>query len=164
MERLSSRLANRHKWIQTWLSPTLIIIGAIIFILSNFDSSKPLPTLNIAVLLGIAAYTIHLRGRKLQEVSYDNSNIYIRQNQQEEIIPLSSIKNVELKSLFGGYQVDFYQINGQAGHILFLPSSWYPLNFRSQDKKVEEFRVAIAKAKRLSMATHASRGLHSLTA
>lgn len=98
------------------------------------------------------AYTLHRRGRKLSKLAYDHENLCLAEGTQEEIIPLWQVKQVELTTLNGGYRIDFHPGACQHDYLLFLPSFWYPLNFKKQDAKIERFRESIYQAKRARQA------------
>lgn len=146
IHRLSSRLAGKHKALQTWGSPLLLALAGLAY---SFSSYPQLSFVEIfyGTQLTLGAYLLHKRGQRLEELRYDKDYLYRKQEGQEELIPLTAIHNVELKTFFGGYQIDFYTAVGPGSSLLFLPSALYPLNFRSQDQKIERFKLAIQRAK-----------------
>lgn len=85
---------------------------------------------------------------KLKDVSYDSENLYIIEDGLEEQIPFYEIKDVEIKSLNGVYQFNFFNKNLYDGSITCKTSMWYPFNYRKVDSELNRVRSLIRKAHR----------------
>ena len=145
--RLSSRLAGRHKWLHMWVYPSALLLSWGLYIL--FMSDRDLFFLiHYSVWVLLFAYVLHTRGRKLYQLSYDSENLYLAEGKQEEIIPLWQVRKASLISLNGSFRIEFAPGAAAHDHILFLPSFWYPLNFKFQDARVELFQQAVERARR----------------
>jgi hypothetical protein len=85
--------------------------------------------------------------RKLQQVYFDESYLYVNQKGQELLIPLENVESVEISSLGGVYKVNLYHTELPGTHFYFKTSLWYPLNASAKDKLVNELRYRIDRAK-----------------
>jgi hypothetical protein len=83
---------------------------------------------------------------KLKDVSYDSENLYIVEDKYEEQIPFHEIKDVEIKSLNGIYQFNFFNKNLYDGYIRCKTSMWYPFNYRKVDSELNRVRSMVRKA------------------
>lgn len=85
---------------------------------------------------------------RLKELSYDDENLYIVEKGVEEQIPFHEVKDVEIVSLDGVYQFNFFNKNLHEGAVRCKTSMWYPLNFKTIDKELNRVRALIQKAHR----------------
>ena len=147
--RLSSRIAGRHKVLQTYVYPALVVAVWLVIALVYYLDEEKLPDLiYISLWVAALAYMLHNRGKKLYPLAYDQESLYLQHDGQEEIIPLWQINGIELTNLNGGYRIDFNNNYNTVGQVLFLPSFWYPLNFKKMDAKVAAFEKAVWAAKK----------------
>jgi hypothetical protein len=146
--RLSSRLAGRHKGLQTFVYPLIVVLGWSTLAPTVLTDRNWFFLLYWSFFILFLAYKLHSRGKKLRQLYYDQENLYVQEKGQEEIIPLWQVRNVTLTSLNGGYRIDLNKAASAHDYILFLPSFWYPLNFKKQDARVERFQQAILAAKK----------------
>jgi len=85
----------------------------------------------------------------LKQVSYDEQNLYVQQDDFESQIPFYRIKNVELISLDGVYKFVLIDNDQFGDTVLCKPSIWYPFTYKKVDKELQEIRNRIAKVKEL---------------
>jgi len=85
---------------------------------------------------------------RLKELSYDDENLYIIERGVEEQIPFHEVRDVEIVSLDGVYQFNFFNKQLHDGAIRCKTSMWYPLNFKTVDKELNRVRGLIIKAHR----------------
>ncbi|MCP4457880.1 MAG: hypothetical protein GY816_07640 [Cytophagales bacterium] len=83
---------------------------------------------------------------RLKDLSYDDENLYIIENDVEEQIPFHEIRDVEIVSLDGIYQFNFFNKQLHGGVIRCKTSMWYPLNFKTVDRELNRVRGLIRKA------------------
>jgi len=86
--------------------------------------------------------------KKVHRVEFDDSFLYVLRRNQDTIIPLENIKNVQIKSLVGFYQIDLHHAEDFGSQLYFKPSLFYPLNFKKKDALVDALREGILVAKR----------------
>lgn len=145
MTSLSSKFSVKYKKLLLVAVPAAGL-GLIALLLGtkgiSLGSILQLPTIFILTFL------ITKRTFLLKEVSYDSSDLYIKENRQEEIIPLEAIASVELKSIGGQWDIHFKPGFSNRKRLVFIPDMRYPLNFRKVDGMVANFRTAIKKAKK----------------
>jgi hypothetical protein len=84
----------------------------------------------------------------LKSISYDDSSVYYEKKGFEVQIPFEEIKDIEIKTLTGIYNINLYQPSQDGKKIPFKMSMWYPLNFKTQDEKVNVLRDKIERYKR----------------
>jgi len=85
--------------------------------------------------------------RKLHQVSFDQEFLYVTGKSQDLVIPLENIKDVEIKTMGGVYQITLYHPEQVGEAFFFKPSLLYPLNFKKKDALVDLLRRNIALAK-----------------
>ena len=85
---------------------------------------------------------------RLKDLSYDDENLYIIESGVEEQIPFHEVKDVEIVSLDGVYQFNFFNKNLHKGAVRCKTSMWYPLNFKTVDKELNRVRGLIRKEHR----------------
>jgi hypothetical protein len=93
-------------------------------------------------------------------VEFDDEFLYVLQPGQDILIPLENIKEVEIKSLGGVYEVELFNPEQLGKKFYFKPSLLYPFNFKKKDALVDILRSNINKA--LSKKQHfQANALHS---
>ena len=83
--------------------------------------------------------------KKLKTISYDDSSVYYEKDGYEVQIPFEEIKNIEL---YEGWAINLYRPAQDGDRIMFLPSIWYPFNFRKKDAEIDKLRDKIDQFKR----------------
>ncbi len=83
---------------------------------------------------------------KIKEISYDEENLYVHEQDYEIQIPYHQVKDVEIISLGGLYKFTLLRHDQFGREVICKPSIWYPLNYRKIDKKLNKIRSMIRKA------------------
>jgi hypothetical protein len=86
--------------------------------------------------------------RKVFHVEFDEEFLYLIQKEADILIPLQNIKDVELKTMGGLYEIKLYSPEIVGDLIYYKPSLLYPFNFRTKDAIADKLRSNIEKAKR----------------
>jgi hypothetical protein len=115
----------------------------------NRFSQRPIESLFMPAMWGSIFFLwswvkIH---KKVPRVEFDDNFLYVIRRNQDTIIPLENIKDVEIKSLMGFYQIDLYNPEDFGSQLYFKPSLFYPFNFRKKDALVTMLRKNIKAAK-----------------
>ncbi len=84
--------------------------------------------------------------RNVHRVEFDDDFLYVIQKGQDILIPLENIKEVDIKTLGGVYEVELYQAEQLGKKFYFKPSLLYPFNFKKKDESVNILRRNINKA------------------
>jgi hypothetical protein len=98
--------------------------------------------------------------RNVHRVEFDDEFLYVLQPSQDILIPLENIKEVEIKSLGGVYEVELFNPEQLGKKFYFKPSLLYPFNFKRKDALVDILRSNINKALRKKQHFQAN-ALHS---
>jgi hypothetical protein len=98
--------------------------------------------------------------RNVYRVEFDDEFLYVLQKGQDILIPLENIKEVEIKSLGGVYEVELFNPEQLGKKFYFKPSLLYPFNFKRKDALVDILRSNINKALRKKQHFQAN-ALHS---
>ncbi len=85
---------------------------------------------------------------KLKNISYDDSSVYYEKKGFEVQIPFEEIRDIEIKTVTGIYNINLYRPSQDGKKVPFKMSLWYPLNFKAQDEKVDVLRDKIDRHKR----------------
>jgi len=148
IRNLSTRYFRTYKYGVVLL--TLVAIG--FFVLRALEKFKqsPIETLGmtgmwISIIFLWNWIRIH---KKVYQVEFDEDYLYIIRGNQDTIIPLENIKDVQIKSLVGFYQIDLYSPEDFGSQLYFKPSLLYPLNFKKKDALVDALRKNVVGAKR----------------
>jgi len=86
--------------------------------------------------------------RNVHQVEFDDEFLYVIQKRQDILIPLENIKEVDIKSLGGVYEVELFNAEQLGKVFYFKPSLLYPFNFKKKDALVNVLRSNINKALR----------------
>lgn len=86
--------------------------------------------------------------RKVYHVEFDDEFLYLIQKQADILIPLQNIKDVQLKTMGGLYEIKLYSPEIVGDLIYYKPSLLYPFNFKAKDAIANKLRYNIEKAKR----------------
>jgi hypothetical protein len=93
---------------------------------------------------------------RIRSISFDSHSVYYNRKGYEVQIPFEDIKNIEIKTISGIYQINLYEPAQDGDTILFKTSLWYPLNFRRKDAEVNTLRDKIAASKKMILETNQS--------
>lgn len=150
MTYLSSPFAERYRQFFL-LSLVAVTISLVVYYSLRMKASFSglLPLAHVVVF----SYILLKRTQLLKEVSYDQEFLYIKEKKQEEVIPLTAIKNVELKTMGGRWKVNFHPAYTSREKVTFLPSLLYPMNYKKVEKRIDVFHQAIAIARKNSSNT-----------
>lgn len=88
--------------------------------------------------------------RNVHRVEFDEEFLYVILKGHDLIIPLENIKEVDIKSLGGVYEVELYQAEQLGDKFYFKPSLLYPFNYKKKDTLVNVLRknINLAQAKK----------------
>jgi hypothetical protein len=86
--------------------------------------------------------------QKVFHVEFDHEFMYVKQKDQDLLIPLENIKDVNLVSFEGVYKVDLYAKEIFGDKFYFKPSLLYPFNHKKKEALVDILWANIEKAKR----------------
>ena len=81
--------------------------------------------------------------RNVYRVEFDEQYLYVILRSQDMLIPLENIKEVEIKTLGGVYEVELYTAEQLGKKFYFKPSLLYPFNYRKKDDLVNVLRKYI---------------------
>ena len=98
--------------------------------------------------------------RNVYPVEFDEDYLYVILRNQDILIPLENIKEIDIKSLGGVYEVELYNPEQLGKKFYFKPSLLYPFNFKKKDALVNVLRKNInnAQSRKQQVQPHA---LHS---
>lgn len=145
MTSLNSKFSIKYKKLLLVLVP---LSGLALTVLVLWTKGTSFESLLQLVPVIVLTFIVTKRILLLKEVYYDSSDLFIKEKNQEEIIPLEAISSVELKSIGGQWDIRFKPGFGKRKQLVFIPSMRYPLSFKMTDKMVVVFRTAIEKAKK----------------
>jgi len=100
-------------------------------------------------ITGYMSFFIYLwirMNRNVHQVEFDNEFLYVIQKGQDILIPLENIKEVDIKTLGGVYEVELFQPEQLGKKFYFKPSLLYPFNFKKKDELVNVLRGNINRA------------------
>jgi hypothetical protein len=100
-------------------------------------------------ITGYVSFIIYLwikMNRNVHRVEFDDEFLYVILKGQDILIPLENIKDVDIKTLGGVYEVELYQAEQLGKKFYFKPSLLYPFNFKKKDALVNVLRSNINKA------------------
>jgi hypothetical protein len=146
--RLSSR------WLGQWRYFTIVVYSILmLLIIGNFlrGATSLAEWLEAIGMSGLYIYSFVILWRmsnKLQRISFDDRFAYIQLKGQELLIPLENIRDVELKTMFGTYEITLYTPEQLGDKFYFKVSLLYPLNHKSKETLIDRFWAAIERAKR----------------
>jgi hypothetical protein len=84
--------------------------------------------------------------RNVHRVEFDEEYLYVILRGQDMLIPLENIKEVDIKSIGGVYEVELYTPEQLGDKFYFKPSLLYPFNYKKKDDLVNVLRKNINKA------------------
>jgi hypothetical protein len=146
-------------------SVLVILVGFVGFLVFAWVSSflesgryfNSITTIGYTMFLMYGWFRIN---RNVHRVEFDDEYLYVLQLDQDILIPLENIKEVEIKSLGGVYEVELFNPEQLGKKFYFKPSLLYPFNFKKKDAQVDILRSNINKALRKKQHFQAN-ALHS---
>jgi hypothetical protein len=98
--------------------------------------------------------------RNVHRVEFDEEYLYVILRGQDILIPLENIKEVDIKTLGGVYEVELYNAEQLGKKFYFKPSLLYPFNYNKKDVLVNVLRknINLAQARKQYFQSNA---LHS---
>lgn len=98
--------------------------------------------------------------RNVHRVEFDEDYLYVILRGQDILIPLENIKEVDIKSIGGVYEVELYNAEQLGKKFYFKPSLLYPFNYKKKDDLVNVLRkyINVAQTRKQSFQANA---LHS---
>jgi hypothetical protein len=140
IKSLSTRYLTFYK-----ISVLVLLIGLAAFFgfhsISEFGS---LPIVSFYFLFLIYGW-IRIN-RNVHRVEFDDEFLYVILKGQDIVIPLENIKEVDIKSLGGVYEVELFTAEQLGKKFYFKPSLLYPFNFKKKDALVNVLRSNINRA------------------
>jgi hypothetical protein len=85
--------------------------------------------------------------RKVFHVEFDDEFLYLIRKEADVLIPLQNIKDIELKTMGGVYQIKLHHPEAVGDLIYYKPSLLYPFNFKSKDRIADVLRHKVELAK-----------------
>lgn len=86
-------------------------------------------------ITGYMIFIIYLwirMNRNVHRVEFDHEFLYVIQKGQDILIPLENIKEVDIKTLGGVYEVELFRAEQLGKKFYFKPSLLYPFNFKKE--------------------------------
>jgi hypothetical protein len=126
------------------------VLGLLLAALAGFiymTALRPSSFLTSAIWCWIIWKYIQIN-RKVFQVEFDDEFLYLIQKQADILIPLQNIKDVQLKTMGGLYEIKLYSPEIVGDLIYYKPSLLYPFNFKAKDAIADKLRSNIEKAKR----------------
>jgi hypothetical protein len=96
--------------------------------------------------LPFAIYLWIRMNRNVYRVEFDEDHLYVIQKGQDILIPLENIKEVDIKTIGGVYEVELYSAEQLGKRFYFKPSLLYPFNYKKKDDLVNVLRRNINQA------------------
>ncbi len=160
IKRLSTRFLGFYK--NSVLILLIALLGVLLFITIQSIYKVGLLRSNF-ISIGIFLYLIYKwikLNRNVHRVEFDDEYLYVIQKEQDIMIPLENIKEIDIKTLGGVYEVELYHPEQLGDKFYFKPSLLYPFNFKQKDSLVDILRrnINLAQARKKTVPTNA---LHS---
>lgn len=160
INRLSTRYLGFYK-----NSVLILLIALACFLIFNSISSylKSERYFTSITTVGYSLFLVYgwVRiNRNVHRVEFDDEFLYVLQKGQDILIPLENIKEVEIISLGGVYEVELFNPEQLGKKFYFKPWLLYPFNFKKKDALVDILRSNINKALRKKQHFQAN-ALHS---
>ncbi|MBL7876076.1 MAG: hypothetical protein JNL53_10450, partial [Cyclobacteriaceae bacterium] len=137
IKSLSTRYLGFYK-----MSVLAILTGVVCFIvIANIQNSIEAGRFQINnwFITGYFLFFVYLwirMNRNVHRVEFDDEFLYVIQKGQDILIPLENVKEVDIKTLGGVYEVELYQAEQLGKKFYFKPSLLYPFNFKKKDALV----------------------------
>lgn len=146
IKNLSTRYLGYYKYGVAIIILCLVVAFVVSQIISHQKGEKVLWF--VPFWYGYFVYFWWMMNKKVLHVEFDEDFMYVGQSNQDILIPLENIKDVNLISLGGVYQVDLYAKELFGDKFYFKPSLLYPFNHKKKEAVVDMLWSNIEKAKR----------------
>lgn len=133
-------------------SVLVALIGVVCFFLyANVESYRESGRImiNTWLVTGNIFFLIYLwirMNRNVHRVEFDDEYLYVIRKDQDLVIPLENIKEIDIKTLGGVYEVELFQAEQLGKKFYFKPSLLYPINYKKKDEMVNVLRRNINAA------------------
>jgi len=144
---ISTSKIKTYKFILIAITVGILLFWSVFIIRVLMTGENYFMIANFAVY-GFLVYKVITHINKIKSISFDDSSIYYIKDDYEVQVPFEDIKDIEIKSLDGLYEIKFYSPTQDGERIFFKSSLWYPLNFKKQDDLVNVLRDKIDRYKR----------------
>ena len=144
---ISTSKIKTYKFILIAIVSTILLFFSVFIIRVLMTGENYFMIANFAVY-GFIVYKIVKHINKIKSISFDDSSLYYIKDDYEVQVPFEDIKDIEIKTLDGLYEIHFYSPTQDGERIFFKTSLWYPLNFKKQDELVNVLRDKIDRYKR----------------
>ncbi len=146
IKSLSTRYLEFYK-----KSVLVILVGTMLFFIfaavQAFMGDKLyVSPISTTVYFGFLTYGWIRINRNVYRVEFDEKYLYVILGGQDILIPLENIKEVEIKTLGGVYEVELYTAEQLGKKFYFKPSLLYPFNYKKKDALVNVLRKSINQA------------------
>lgn len=92
-------------------------------------------------------YRFYLINKRLYHVEFDDEFLYVIRKNVDILVPLENIKDINLISMLGHWEIIFYNAEQVGEMIYFKPSLLYPFNSKKKDELVNVLWQKINQAK-----------------
>ncbi len=107
---------------------------------SYLESGRWFTNLYFIFYLGFLMWGWIRINRNVHRVEFDNEFLYVFQKGQDILVPLENIREVDIKTLGGVYEVELFQAEQLGKKFYFKPSLLYPFNYKRKDALVDVLR------------------------
>lgn len=132
--------------------PVIIILVLAIFsywgLKSIRENGNWFSIVQVIVWMILTVVAWYRANNKVHRVEFDDEFLYVIQKGQDILIPLENIKEVDIKSVGGVYEVELFNAEQLGKTFYFKPSLLYPFNYKKKDALVNILRNNINKALR----------------
>lgn len=144
-----SRITNLStRYLKFYKNGVLVVMLGIIGLFLYRGLFIRTSSLGISVIWTYIVFQYIQINRKVFHVEFDDEFLYLIQKQADILIPLQNIKDVQLKTMGGLYEIKLYSPEIVGDLIYYKPSLLYPFNFKAKDAIADKLRYNIEKAKR----------------
>jgi hypothetical protein len=144
-----SRITNLStRYLMLYKNGVLVIMIGVIALFLYRALFVRLSSLGISLIWSYIIYKYIQINRKVFHVEFDDEFLYLIQKEADILIPLQNIKDVQLKTMGGLYEIKLYSPEIVGDLIYYKPSLLYPFNFKAKDAIANVLRSKIEKAKR----------------
>ncbi|HPW64394.1 MAG TPA: hypothetical protein PLJ13_19035 [Cyclobacteriaceae bacterium] len=130
-------------------SVLVVLVGLLCFLLymmvSSLINGRRISWFGF-LYLPFAIYLWIRMNRNVYRVEFDEDHLYVIQKGQDILIPLENIKEVDIKTIGGVYEVELYSAEQLGKRFYFKPSLLYPFNYKKKDDLVNILRRNINRA------------------
>jgi hypothetical protein len=132
-------------------SVLVVLIGFILIFMflamqAYFQEKRFFNSLFNVFYFGFFTYGWIRINRNVHRVEFDDDYLYVILRGQDILIPLENIKEVDIKTLGGVYEVELYNPEQLGNRFYFKPSLLYPFNYKKKDALVNVLRKNIDRA------------------